>query len=35
MINENMLSCPENWGFLINCFPPELIQAKEFEHKSV
>ncbi|KAM5230303.1 adenylate kinase isoenzyme 1-like [Hipposideros larvatus] len=31
MINDNMLSCPESQGFLIDGFPRELIQAKEFE----
>lgn len=31
MINDNMLSCPESRGFVIDGFPRELIQAKEFE----
>lgn len=31
MINDYMLSCPESRGFLIDGFPRELIQAKEFE----
>uniref|UniRef100_A0A671FBR1 Uncharacterized protein n=1 Tax=Rhinolophus ferrumequinum TaxID=59479 RepID=A0A671FBR1_RHIFE len=31
MINDKMLSCPESRGFLIDGFPRELIQAKEFE----
>ncbi|XP_019508876.1 PREDICTED: adenylate kinase isoenzyme 1-like [Hipposideros armiger] len=35
MINDNMLSCPESQGFLIDGFPRELIQAKEFEHISL
>uniref|UniRef100_F6YH81 Uncharacterized protein n=2 Tax=Equus TaxID=9789 RepID=F6YH81_HORSE len=31
MISDNMLSCPESRGFLIDGFPRELKQAKEFE----
>ncbi|XP_057564225.1 adenylate kinase isoenzyme 1-like isoform X3 [Hippopotamus amphibius kiboko] len=31
MISDHMLSCPESRGFLIDGFPRELRQAKEFE----
>lgn len=31
MISDNLLSRPENRGFLIDGFPRELEQAKEFE----
>uniref|UniRef100_A0A8C0CBM1 Nucleoside-diphosphate kinase n=1 Tax=Balaenoptera musculus TaxID=9771 RepID=A0A8C0CBM1_BALMU len=32
MISDHMLSCPDSQGFLIDGFPRELRQAKEFEH---
>eukprot|EP00069_Balaena_mysticetus_P010791 bmy_06918T0 len=32
MISDHMLSCPDSRGFLIDGFPRELRQAKEFEH---
>ncbi|XP_061045047.1 adenylate kinase isoenzyme 1-like [Eubalaena glacialis] len=32
MISGHMLSCPDSQGFLIDGFPQELRQAKEFEH---
>ncbi|XP_063513472.1 adenylate kinase isoenzyme 1-like isoform X3 [Pongo pygmaeus] len=31
MVSDNMLSCLESWGFLIDGFPRELKQAMEFE----
>jgi adenylate kinase family enzyme len=31
MVSENMLSNPSSRGFLIDGFPRELKQAKEFE----
>uniref|UniRef100_A0A8C6RZ74 Predicted gene, 17949 n=1 Tax=Nannospalax galili TaxID=1026970 RepID=A0A8C6RZ74_NANGA len=31
MVSNNLLSCPETRGFLIDGFPRELEQAKEFE----
>ncbi|KAM4888924.1 adenylate kinase isoenzyme 1-like isoform 1-T2 [Thomomys bottae] len=31
MVNDNMLSQPQSRGFLIDGFPRELMQAKEFE----
>ncbi|TEA33306.1 hypothetical protein DBR06_SOUSAS8010174 [Sousa chinensis] len=32
MISDHMLSCLDSRGFLIDGFPRELRQAKEFEH---
>ncbi|XP_038180762.1 adenylate kinase isoenzyme 1-like [Arvicola amphibius] len=31
MVSDSLLSCPESSGFLIDGFPRELEQAKEFE----